>query len=289
MIKTSDEQASQLALKQRLLERAKALSNSAEVSRCVQVTLLICETVFFGVRGEAEIFQAAYGDPRGRKYWDAHLSEAIPVYSLAQVLSAHLAEKVEQLEMTRIAIIRAFLDAAEAGERWFTGDTSLLLATGYGQTNFENLGKLKVHPRAAVEWLLSKPKREHLVPDSLRRVLQSSGEATCAKATTKTQPLTEKKAERPNPDVTDMLCGTREEQDERACAASKAQSHPGAKSRGVAEAIEKLWPDGLPKGLSAKDRNRAIITWLKDAGYSLPTNTERMIQRVLKVLPMTRQ
>jgi hypothetical protein len=164
MIKTPNEQASQLALKQRFLDRAKALSNLAEVARCPQVTLLICETVAFGVRAEAEIFQAAYGDPRGRKYWDAHLSEAIPVYSLAHVLSAHLAEKVEQLEMARIAIIRAFRDAAEAGERWFTGDTSSLLAMEYGQTNFENLGKLKVHPRAAVEWLLSKPKREHLVP-----------------------------------------------------------------------------------------------------------------------------
>jgi hypothetical protein len=190
MIKTPNEQASQLALKQRFLDRAKALSNLAEVARCPQVTLLICETVAFGVRAEAEIFQAAYGDPRGRKYWDAHLSEAIPVYSLAHVLSAHLAEKVEQLEMARIAIIRAFRDAAEAGERWFTGDTSSLLAMEYGQTNFENLGKLKVHPRAAVEWLLSKPKREHLVPDSLRRFLQSGAEPTAAP-----RPITEKTAE----------------------------------------------------------------------------------------------
>jgi hypothetical protein len=117
--------------------------------------------------------------------------KAIPVYLLAHVLSAHLAEKVEQLEMARIAIIRAFRGAAEAGERWFTGDTSSLLAMEYDQTNFENLGKLKVHPRAAVEWLLSKPKRDHLVPDSLRRFLQSGGEPTAAP-----RPITEKIAER---------------------------------------------------------------------------------------------
>ena len=164
----------------------------AEVFRCLQVTLLICETVAFGVRAEAEIFQAAYGDPGGRKYWDAHLSEPIPVYSLAHVLSAHVAEKVEQLEMARIAIIRAFRDAAEAGERWFTGDTTPLLAMEDGQTNFEGLGKLKVHPRDAVEWLLSKPKREHLVPNSLRRFLQSGGEPTNAKAPTAPRPYREK-------------------------------------------------------------------------------------------------
>jgi hypothetical protein len=118
------------------------------------------------------------------------------VYLLAHVLSAHLAEKVEQLEMARIAIIRAFRDAAEAGERWFTGETQLLLGVEDGQTNFEGLRKVKVHPRAAVEWLLTKPKREHLVPESLRRFLQPGGEPTNAKAGAAARPVTEKIAKR---------------------------------------------------------------------------------------------
>jgi hypothetical protein len=96
--------------------------------------------------------------------------------------------------MARIAIIRAFRDAAEAGERWFTGETQLLLGVEDGQTNFEGLGKVKVHPRGAVEWLLSKPKREHLVPQSLRRFLQTGGEPTNANAAPR--PVTEKRAER---------------------------------------------------------------------------------------------
>ena len=62
------------ALEQQFLDRAKALSNVAEVFRCLEVTLLICEMVAFGVRAEAKIFEAAYGDPSGQKYWDAHLS-----------------------------------------------------------------------------------------------------------------------------------------------------------------------------------------------------------------------
>jgi hypothetical protein len=196
MIKTSNEQANELALKQQFLDRAAALSKLPEVFRCQQVTLSICETVAFGVRAEAEIFQAVYGDPGGQKYWDAHLSEVIPVYSLAHILSVHPAENVQQLEVARIAIIRAFRDAAHAGERWFTGETTPLLAVEDGQTNFEGLGKVKVHPRAAVEWLLSKPKREHLVPESLHRFLQSGGERTNAKAPTAPRPVTEKVAER---------------------------------------------------------------------------------------------
>jgi hypothetical protein len=87
----------------------------------------------FGVRAEGEIFQSVYGDPVGRKYWDAHLSEPMRVYTLADVLSVHVADKAEQLEMARIAIIRAFRDAAEAGERWFIGETTPLLAVEDGK------------------------------------------------------------------------------------------------------------------------------------------------------------
>ena len=188
MIKTPNEPANLLALKQQFLDRAKALSTLAEVYRGPQVTLLMTETVAFGVRAEAEIFEAAYADPSGRKYWEAYLSEPILVYPLAHVLSAYLAEKVEQLELARIAIIWAFRDAAEAGECWFIGDISPLLALEQGQANFENLGKVKVKPRAAVEWLLSKPKRDHLVPRSLRMILESGGEPDDR---TKRRPLTE--------------------------------------------------------------------------------------------------
>jgi hypothetical protein len=44
--------------------------------------------------------------------------------------------------------------------------------------------------------VLSKPKREHLVLESLRRFLQSGGEPTNGKAPTAPRPVTEKIAER---------------------------------------------------------------------------------------------
>jgi hypothetical protein len=182
------------ALEQQLLDRAKALTNVAEVFRCSQVTLLICEMVAFGVRAEAKIFEAAYGEPSGQKYWDAHLSEPVRVYTLAHVLSAHIAEHAEQLEMARIAIIRAFRDAAEAGESWFTGDTTPISAVEDNQNSIEGLAKIKLNPRPAVEWLLSKPMREHLVPTSLQRFLQSSINAN--EVPTARRPVTEKIAKR---------------------------------------------------------------------------------------------
>jgi hypothetical protein len=61
-----------------------------------------------------------------------------------------------------------------------------------------------------------------------------------------------------------------------------SKSGPGAKTRGIAQAIGQLWPSGVPEGLSAKDRNKAVIDWLRHQGYSVPGNPERAIQRVLK-------
>ena len=152
------------ALKRQFLVRAKALSEQPEVFRCVAVKQLIGDTVAFGVRAEAEIFQAVYGDPGGRKYWEAHLSEAIPAAKLAHLLAVHLAESAERLSVWKSAILLAIRDAVEAGERWFIGGAAPQLIVEYDRTNFEDIYKVKVHPRPAVEWLLSKPKREHLVP-----------------------------------------------------------------------------------------------------------------------------
>ena len=57
----------------------------------------------------------------------------------------------------------------------------------------------------------------------------------------------------------------------------------GAKTRGILQAIGRLWPDGIPKGLTAKNRDRAIIDWLEGNGCSVPTSPERAIQRALKL------
>jgi hypothetical protein len=173
MTKLSKEEASEVALKQHFVDRAEALSRLPEVFRSAQVALLIRDMVALGVRAEEDIFQAAYDDRGGQKYWEALLSEPISVFSLAHILSGHLADSVEQLEAAQIAIIGAFRVAAETGERWFIGQTASFLAVQHGQTSFQELAKVKVHARAAVEWLLGKPKREHLVPESLRRFLES--------------------------------------------------------------------------------------------------------------------
>ena len=81
-------------------------------------------------------------------------------------------------------------------------------------------------------------------------------------------------------DVTNVLCGGRMIHDEQVGAITNLKSG-GAKSRGIEEAMNQLWPDGiLPKGLSAKDRNKMIITQMIANGSSVSKSPERAIQRV---------
>jgi hypothetical protein len=113
------------------------------------------------------------------------------VGAFAYLLSVHLPIKPEQLEATKIAITLALRDAAAAGERLFVGDISPLLAIESPECDFSVLINVKARPRAAVDWLLSKPKREHLVPDSLRSFVDSRSAVS-----TRPRLLTGKSAER---------------------------------------------------------------------------------------------
>jgi hypothetical protein len=44
----------------------------------------------------------------------------------------------------------------------------------------------------------------------------------------------------------------------------------GPKSRGIAEAVAALFPDGPPAGMAIKERDRRIVAWLRNNDYSLP-------------------
>ena len=73
--------------------------------------------------------------------------------------------------------------------------------------------------------------------------------------------------------------GVMEDQAKQASVAPKSKSGPGAKAKGISEAISQLWPNQIPKGLSAKDRNKAIIDRIRQNGGSIPNSPERAIQQ----------
>ena len=234
------------AAKQRFLERAKALSELSKPARYLSVTELICNAVAFRICNEAEVFLAAYDDPKGKEYWEAYLAVAISVSLLANVLSAHSSENIEDLEYRRFATLRAFRGAAEGGERWFAGAIEPLLAVEEFDQIPDGLGKVRVQPRAAVEWLLGKPIFEHLIPEPLRLFLQN--ETITAAVTTEKIP---------------------EALDAKLLADNSPRdpgTKPRTKSRPAFErarrVIEKLHPDGVPD--QATESNKRLCKQVND-------------------------
>jgi hypothetical protein len=73
-----------------------------------------------------------------------------------------------------------------------------------------------------------------------------------------------------------------EVQAKQASVVSKSRSGPGAKAQGISEAISQLWPNEIPKGLTAKDRNNAIIDRMIQNGSSISISPARAIQRMLR-------
>lgn len=55
----------------------------------------------------------------------------------------------------------------------------------------------------------------------------------------------------------------------------------GAKARGVARAIAELWPNGVPTGISGKERDDAVREKMIANGDSPPVNIARAVQRAL--------
>jgi hypothetical protein len=86
-------------------------------------------------------------------------------------------------------------------------------------------------------------------------------------------------------DVLEVLCTGDKIPDEQAGEVGRPQSG-GALSLGIELAVKQLWPDLItPTGLTAKDRDNAIIDQLRRNGGSVPKDSiARTIQRVLKKL-----
>jgi hypothetical protein len=65
-------------------------------------------------------------------------------------------------------------------------------------------------------------------------------------------------------------------------AAAPRRSRSGANSIAVDLALRALYPGGgVPEGVTAKDRNRQVLQWLKDHNKSIPSDLPKAIQRAV--------
>jgi hypothetical protein len=93
---------------------------------------------------EADIFQAAYGDPEGRDYWQAWLFEQRPAPELADLLATHVAENDDELHRIK----RVIVDSLEGYSLDDTFDRTL--------------------------WLFENPNTRQFIPESLARLLMTA-------------------------------------------------------------------------------------------------------------------
>ncbi len=101
---------------------------------------------------EAEIFQTAYGDPLGRDYWHAWLSEPFHPLRVADLIATHAAPSEPLFQCTEAQILSGLFTA-----------------------NFANTS-------SAIDWLIDTPHIAHLVPASLREYLSVAVAPTSAAA-----------------------------------------------------------------------------------------------------------
>jgi hypothetical protein len=71
-----------------------------------------------------------------------------------------------------------------------------------------------------------------------------------------------------------------QEQQKEAATAKRPKS--GAKTAAVKLALDALYPGGVPEGLTAKERNRQVLQWLKDQRKSTPVDIAKAVKMALK-------
>jgi hypothetical protein len=165
--------------REQLLAQAKITRSFEPVAQRNTVNKLILESVWSRACTSVEILEAAYGDPKGHRYWELWLFEPLPIYQFAELLALDLAATngVPVLDRYLSQIFERLRAAAEAGETWLIGDTSPLITETWSSLSLRN-SAVAVRPREAIAWMHRNPNARHLVPKVLAGMAESPAERT---------------------------------------------------------------------------------------------------------------
>jgi len=166
-----------------------------EVERFVWFDSMLSQNLLVdGKMSTAAMFEAAYGDPRGRKYWELALSEWVSPRRLASLLGLHLDPpslhkkglfEVGVLGALKVGIVTGAIAYRKApADMEQNSEAEDVTAGAFAEANRRNRELYRqrpssdwadayhIDPRRAAEWLLSAPMREHWVPETLRSYLR---------------------------------------------------------------------------------------------------------------------
>jgi hypothetical protein len=161
--------------REQLLVQAKLTRSFSPVAQRNAVRKLVLESVLSGAFTPTEILQAAYDDPHGGRYWELWLFEPLQIYEFAELLALDAAggDRVWALDRYLLEIFERLRAAAEAGETWFIGDTSLLFTETWSSLVVRN-STLAVRPREAIAWMCRNPNARHLVPRTPAKIAETA-------------------------------------------------------------------------------------------------------------------
>ena len=159
--------------REQLLAQAIATRSIEPVAQRNAVNKLIFESVLSRDCTSVEILEAAYQDPQGRRYWELWLYEPLPIYQFAELLAlgTPAAKEAAALDCYLFQIFERLRAAAQAGETWFKGDTSPLIAEPWSSLALQD-STLCVRPREAIAWMYQNPNARHLVPPRLVEIVE---------------------------------------------------------------------------------------------------------------------
>ena len=119
------------------------------------------------VQSDEDCYRAA-GFKDNAHFWGILFSEPMKALNYTQLLARYFRDPMRSpCEMLkRKGLEEALCRALDCGETWFIRNSQR------PERGPSDLHRLFVEPRKATEWLLSKPKRKHLIPDGLRCYLE---------------------------------------------------------------------------------------------------------------------
>ena len=168
------EERDKAARRERLLSDAKMVRHLDPGAQRWTLQKLIFESVGLRACTPDELLEAAFDDPRGRRYWVLWLSEPVGLYQFVELLALHNAgNAMTALDGHLREIFERLRAAAEANETWLVGDSSPLLTEDWSSGALR-ICALAVRPREAIAWLLQNPNSRHLVPTTPREMVESS-------------------------------------------------------------------------------------------------------------------
>jgi hypothetical protein len=182
-----------------LVEKAKTYRYAGELVRFEMVTGLIANSRSFWRGNEEEIIEAA-GYENVNEYWHVALSEPMTAAKFVNLLARNLIDprSAQANYWRRVHITNALELARKTSQAWLfqiphvTAVYEVNEEPGEPPANDNPATVIAemwmLHPRSAVEWFLSLPKRRNLIPPALRDFVESKQQVKPQQRLTKERP-----------------------------------------------------------------------------------------------------